>query len=84
MTNYPIQQNAHPVHVPSHDAKAVGSMNQGISLSMNSSFCKTQFAGAGQNSTVASTKPHYLGGVPIATPHSNHSFASQAVTNEKW
>ncbi|KAL8112291.1 hypothetical protein AgCh_019844 [Apium graveolens] len=81
MTNYPVQQIAHPVHLPSHDLKAAGGMNQGISLSMNSSFLKTQFAG--QNFTTASTKPRYLGGVPVTAPHSNPSFASQAVTNEQ-
>lgn len=77
MTNYPVQQNAHPVHLPS---KAAGGMDQGISLSMNSSVLKTQFAG--QNFTAASTKPRYIGGVPITVPHSNPSFACQAVTNE--
>lgn len=80
MTNYPVQQNAHPVHLPSNDLKAAGCMNQGIPLSMNSSVLKTQFAG--QNFTAASTKPLYLGGVPITVPHSNPSFACQAVTNE--
>lgn len=81
MTNYPVQQNAHPVHLPSHDLKAAGGVNQGISLSMNSSFFKTQFAG--QNFTAASTKPRYLGGVPVTAPHSNPSFASQAVSNDQ-
>ncbi|WOG89028.1 hypothetical protein DCAR_0208264 [Daucus carota subsp. sativus] len=77
-------QNAHLVHLPSHDAKAVVGMNQGISLSMNSSFFKTQFAGAGQKFTAASTKPFNLGGVPITAPNSHPSFASQAAQKEQW
>ncbi|KAL1803451.1 hypothetical protein ACET3Z_032098 [Daucus carota] len=83
MTNYPIQQNAPPLHFPPHDVKAFMSMNQGISLSMNNSFFKTQFAGAGLNLAAASTKPNYLGGVPITPPQSNPSFTSQTSTKEE-
>ncbi|KAK1349487.1 Tify domain-containing protein [Heracleum sosnowskyi] len=83
MTNYPIQQNAHPLHLPPHGAKAFVGMNQGISLSMNNSFFKTQFAGAGQNLAAASTKPHYLGGVLVTAPHSNPSYPYQTSTKEE-
>ncbi|WOH15601.1 hypothetical protein DCAR_0935143 [Daucus carota subsp. sativus] len=76
-------QNAPPLHFPPHDVKAFMSMNQGISLSMNNSFFKTQFAGAGLNLAAASTKPNYLGGVPVTPPQSNPSFTSQTSTKEE-
>ncbi|KAL8157606.1 protein TIFY 7-like [Apium graveolens] len=82
MTNYPIQQNAHPLHFSPHDANAFVGMNQGLSLSMNNSFFKTQFAVAGQN-LAASTGSPYLGVVPDTAFHSIPYFTSQTSTKEE-
>uniref|UniRef100_A0A5B7A904 Protein TIFY n=1 Tax=Davidia involucrata TaxID=16924 RepID=A0A5B7A904_DAVIN len=84
ITAYPVQQNAHSVHLP-HDVKVHPVSGQTISVSMSNPFLKTHFTGAGQNFAGSTTKQQLLGGIPVTTPHPVlPSLGSVAGITEPW
>uniref|UniRef100_A0A5B7A7C8 Protein TIFY n=1 Tax=Davidia involucrata TaxID=16924 RepID=A0A5B7A7C8_DAVIN len=84
ITAYPVQQNAHSVHLP-HDVKVHPVSGQTISVSMSNPFFKNHFAGAGQNFAGSIMKQQLLGGIPVTAPHSVlPSLGSVVGITEPW
>ncbi|EEF28366.1 conserved hypothetical protein [Ricinus communis] len=66
LASYPLQHDVHSVHHP--DVKVFPVPNYTSSISTSHSFFKNHYATTGPSMVATTTKPQFLGGIPVTAP----------------